>query len=377
MVSNSSWYTWNFRLGVLHRLRELGAEVYVISPHDHYSTKLIAEGFHFVQLPIAVYSTNPLRELWGLFKMIHIYRKYRFDFIFHYTVKPNIYGTIAAWYCHIPSIAITTGLGLIRDEGGRFAKAILLVLYKVAAKLSKQVWFLNKDDQQYFWDKNIVSPGKSFILPSEGVNIDWYRPRESTRVHKTVRFLYAGRIVWSKGIREFYEAARYFQKKGYDCSFHLLGFIVPDHPDAVSFDLVQQWQAEGILRFHGETEDIRPFLAEADCIVLPSYHEGVSRLLLEAASMARPIITTDTMGCREVVEHSCNGLLCKAKDSVSLIQTMETFLAMLPEERNHMGIEGRKRVLKEFDEDIVIRHYIKALEHFLGWPARKKKSRAV
>jgi len=326
LVSNSSWYTYNFRLGLLRRLRDMGAEVYVISPHDHSSTRLIAEGFHFVQLPIAVYGTNPLREWRGILQLISIYRKYRFDFLFHYTAKPNIYGTLAAWWCGIPSIAITTGLGLMREEGWSFSKWIVLQLYRFAGLLSRQVWFLNRDDQHFFEERGIVGQHKSFLLPSEGVDIQWFRPPGESQEHKPLRFLYAGRIVWSKGMKEFYEAALHFHRQGANCCFHLVGFIVPDHPDAVSFDLVQEWQRQGIVRFHGETEDIRPFLAETDCVVLPSFFgEGVPRILLEAAAMAKPIITTDSVGCREVVEHGVNGLLCRPKDTQHLIQTIELF----------------------------------------------------
>lgn len=378
LVSNSSWYTYNFRLGLLRRLRDMGAEVYVISPHDHSSTKLMAEGFHFCPLPIAVYGTNPLREWRGILDLIRIYRKYRFDFVFHYTAKPNIYGALAAWWCAIPSIAVTTGLGLIRDEGKSFSRTMLLWLYRLAAVLSKQVWFLNGDDHQFFLDRKIVAPQKAFILPSEGVDISWYRPREfSPEQERPLRFLYAGRIVWSKGLKEFFEAARYFREKGASCSFHLVGFIVPDHPDAVSFDLVQQWQQQGIVRFHGETDDIRPFLAEADCVVLPSFFgEGVPRILLEAAAVAKPIITTDFVGCREVVEHGVNGLLCRPRDAQDLILAIETFLTLSPAERRQMGLEGRKKVLRQFDEEIIIRHYLDALYQFTSWPARRKKSRA-
>ncbi|MBX2927238.1 MAG: glycosyltransferase family 4 protein [Saprospiraceae bacterium] len=375
LVSNSSWYTYNFRLGLLRRLREMGVEVYVISPHDHYSTKLIAEGFHFCQLPIAVYGTNPLREWRGIQQLIRIYRTHRFDFIFHYTAKPNIYGAIAAWWCGIPSIAITTGLGLMRDEAKGFSRLMVLGLYRIAARLSKEVWFLNNDDLRFFQERGVVGPKKSFVLPSEGVDITWYRAGEDRGAHKPVRFLYAGRIVWSKGMKELYEAARYFHDQGEDCVFHLVGFIVPDHPDAVSFELLQQWQQQGIVRFHGETEDIRPFLAEADCVVLPSFFgEGVPRILLEAAAMGKPVITTDSVGCREVVKEGANGLLCKPRDAADLIRKIDTFLALSPGERRQMGLEGRKKVIREFDEEIIIGHYLNALHRFLGWPARRKKN---
>ena len=371
LVANSSWYTYNFRLGLLQRLRQEGFEVYVLAPKDHYSTRLVAEGYHFIHLPIGIYSQNPFSELVIILQLIRLYRKYRFSLIFHYTAKPNIYGTLAAACCRIPSIAITTGLGLLRDPGKRLARFSLLALYRIAARFTRELWFLNQDDLQFFLERKVVRREKAFVLPSEGVDIDWFRPVESSPLpaaRATTRFLYAGRIVWSKGIREFYEAARYFKERGAKVSFEMVGFIVPEHPDGVSYELVEQWNQQGIIRYHGETEDIRPFLAEADCLLLPSYFgEGVPRILLEAASMGCPIITTDHVGCREVVEHGRNGLLCRPKDSSSLIGAMEFFLSLGQEERYQMGREGRKGVLKRFDEEIIVNNYLIAISRLLKW----------
>jgi len=366
LVSNSAWYTWQFRLGLIRHLQEIGYEVFVISPHDHFSSKLIAEGIHFIQFPISVYGMNPIKELTGVFQLYRIYRRYKFDFIFHYTAKPNIYGALAAWLRGIPSIAITTGLGLLRDTGKGYSRLVLLGLYRLAGIWSKQVWFLNPDDRQFFLEKKLLDASKSFVLPSEGVNIDWFRPSDRNATERAPRFLYAGRLVWSKGLREFYEAANYFHQNSARCSFHIVGFIVPEHPDAVSFDLVQHWQTKGVIRYHGETDDIRSFLSEADCVVLPSFFgEGVPRILLEAAAMGKPVITTDFVGCREVVENGFNGLLCKPRNTQSLINAIETFLARSPQERQIMGFNGRKKVVEQFDETIVIQYYLKALDHFL------------
>ena len=378
LVANSSWYTYNFRLGLLQRLRQEGFEVYVLAPKDHYSTRLVAEGYHFIHLPIGIYSQNPISELVIILQLIRLYRKYRFSLIFHYTAKPNIYGTLAAACCRIPSIAITTGLGLLRDPGKRLARFSLLTLYRIAARFTRELWFLNQDDLQLFLDWKVVSRKKTLVIPSEGVNIDWFRPAESSTLpatRKTTRFLYAGRIVWSKGIREFYEAARYFKDRGTNVSFEMVGFIVPEHPDGVSYELVEQWNQQDIIRYHGETEDIRPFLVETDCVVLPSYFgEGVPRILLEAASMARPIITTDHVGCREVVQHGMNGLLCLPRNSKSLIDAIELFLSMPLQERDKMGMEGRKKTLLEFDEAIIVQNYLKAVNRVIEWSPKARSS---
>lgn len=348
---------------------ELGFEVHVIAPKDHFSSKLIAEGCTFTHLPLSIYSTNPLKELKLIRSLTRIYRENQFDFVFHYTAKPNIYGAIAAFLTRIPSIAITTGLGVIRDQKTRLSKFALFFLYRIAALLSKEIWFLNKDDMGLFLKRRVLSRSKAFLLPSEGVNIIDYQPsfQNEIPVRKPLRFLYAGRIVWSKGVKEFYLAAQYFKKIKADVSFEMVGFIVPEHPDSVSFNLVQQWNKEGTVKFLGETEDIRPYLKKTDCLVLPSFFgEGVPRILLEGASMGIPIITTDFVGCREVVDDGVNGFLCKVRDANDLIKKIEMFLSMDKIARFKMGMEGRKKVLKEFDEEIIIGHYLNALGKYIN-----------
>ena len=376
IVTNSSWYTHNFRLGLLRRLKEMGFEVHVIAPKDHFSAKLIAEGFIFTHLPLSIYSTNPVNELKLIWEFSKIYRKNKFDFIFHYTAKPNIYGSIAAFFNRIPSIAITTGLGLIRDTKARASKFLLFFLYRITSLLSKEVWFLNRDDLNLFRRYKIVSQKKAFLLPSEGVNILEYKPcfDEELIEPEVLKFLYAGRIVKSKGVGEFYQAAKYFKEAGAKIDFEMIGFIVPDHPDAVSFNLIQEWHREGIVKYLGETEDIRPYIKEANCLVLPSYFgEGVPRILLEGASMGLPIITTDFVGCREVVDDGINGFLCEVKNTTDLIEKIEQFLKLDKIARWKMGLAGRKKVLEEFDEEIIIGHYITALGRYVDLETTKRQ----
>ena len=174
IVANNTCYTYNFRLGLLRRLKEEGFSVYVISPKDHYSTKLVSEGFTFIHLPISIYNTNPLNELGIGYKLWRIYKKIGLDFVFHFTAKPNVYGSIAAYFCGIPSIAITTGLGIIRNSKRTLSKQVLLSFYRLAGKLSKEIWFLNESDRSLFLEKRLVKREKTFILHSEGVNITWF-----------------------------------------------------------------------------------------------------------------------------------------------------------------------------------------------------------
>lgn len=369
LVSNSTWYTYNFRLGLLKRLKELDFQVLIIAPRDHYSTKLIAEGFGFHHFNLSIYSKNPFRELYAVKQLKRIYKQYQLDFIFHYTAKPNIYGSLAAWLSGIPSIAITTGLGLLRDPNAKKSAWILRQLYRLAGFLAKEVWFLNKDDLQYFRKYKLLSSAKPFVLPSEGVNIQWYRPRNNRGVSNftKIKFLFASRIVQSKGASLFYEVAKNIKEKRKDVEFQMVGFVVPEHPDGISYQEIQAWKKSGMITYLGEAEDIRPFIENADCVVLPSYFgEGVPRILLEAASMAKPIITTDFVGCKEVVEHGVNGLLCRVRDVQSLQDQIELFVTLNNEERYQMGIAGRKKAILEFDEEIIIKNYLEAIYKYLA-----------
>lgn len=369
LVSNSTWYTYNFRLGLLKRLKELGFQVVVIAPRDHYSTKLIAEGFGFHHFKLSIYSKNPFKELQAAKQLKQIYGQYQLDFIFHYTAKPNVYGTLAAWMSGIPSIAVTTGLGLLRDPKAKKSAWILRQLYRFVGFFSKEIWFLNEDDLRYFRKYKLLSLAKPSILPSEGVNIQWYKPVDKYRLssQNKIKFLFAGRIVQSKGARLFYEVARKVKEKRKDVEFQMVGFVVPEHPDGISYQEIQQWKKSGIVSYLGEAEDIRPFIEDADCVVLPSYFgEGVPRVLLEAASMAKPIITTDFVGCKEVVEHGVNGLLCKVRDVYSLQDQIEFFCTLGIDEKYQMGMAGRKKVILEFDEEIIIKHYLEAIYKYLA-----------
>ena len=371
-VANTSWSIFNFRLGLLLRLKELGFEIIVIAPRDAYSSRLIAHGFQFYHFPFNSYSKNPFSELLGILKLIRMYRSIAPDLSFHYTAKPNIYGSIAAWICRQQSIAITTGLGIFREDKSKWTKWVLRWFYRVTGLISKEVWFLNEDDLNYFLDRKLVKENKTRLLPSEGVNISWFAPNYDSlnlSQKKKIRFLFAGRIVWSKGVREFCEAASIIKATYKNVIFDMIGFIVPEHPDGVSFNLVQDWHKSKLINYLGQTDDIRPFIEEADCIILPSYHEGVSRLLLEAASMAKPIIATNVVGCKEVVDHGVNGFLCKTKNTKDLVNKIELFLDLPKVERFRMGLAGRKKVIQEFDEEIIINHYIQSIKRFLDYAA--------
>ena len=367
IVSNTSWSVYNFRLGLIRRLKELGYEVLVIAPKDNFSTKLIAEGFSYINLYVDNYGTNPFREFKTLRQLHKIYRENKIDLIFHYTIKPNIYGSLAAAWCKIPSIAVTTGLGHLFAYKNPVVKFMAINFYRLTASLSKEIWFLNESDRAVFIKKKIVKPEKTFLLNSEGVDIQWFKPkRKNVHSSRKIKFLFAGRIIWDKGLKEFAEAASYLKSRYPDVVFQLLGFVDLANPNAVSIQQIELWQKQKIINYLGETGDVRPFMEEADCLIFPSfYKEGISRILLEASSMAIPIITTNNVGCKEIVEDGYNGLLCAPKDSADLIAKIERFLKMTRDERHQMGLNGRKKVIQEFDEELVIKQYLNMISKTL------------
>ncbi len=370
-VSNTSWSIYNFRFGIIKRLKALGCEVVVIAPRDNFSAKIIAAGITYEALYLDNYGTNPINDGKTLLQLIRIYRRNRLDFVFHYTIKPNIYGSLAAKYTQIPSIAVTTGLGRLLSFKNRLVGLLSFSLYKLALRFSREVWFLNRDDAAIFVRRKIIPSGKAFLLNSEGVNCRSFSPTNfDLKGNGRFHFLYAGRILRDKGIMEFAAVAALLKERYPNIHFSILGFIDGNHPNAVSPFQIVRWQREGRLTYLGEATDVRPYIDQADCLVFPSYYrEGVSRILLEAAAMAKPIITTDHVGCREVVEHGTNGLLCRPRDVESLCKAIEQFLLMADDDRFKLGWNGRKKVLKEFDEELVIEIYLEKLQQYL--PASK------
>jgi len=342
----------------------------VIAPRDNFTTKLVAEGISFREIPMSNYGTSPLQALKTIFRLRRIYKSVQPDFVFHYTIKPNIFGTFAAYTSKIPSVIITTGLGHLFDFKNIFIRLMTVTLYRIAALLSKEVWFLNDNDLDVFVYKRIVAKKKTRLLRSEGIDTDWFSPRKEKRQLSSPRFLFAGRLIWDKGVGEYVEAARIIKKRYPKVKFELLGFIDQENPNGVPYEQIDAWQKEKIINYLGETTDVRSYLERTTCLIFPSfYREGVSRILMEAASMETPIITTDNVGCRDIVEHGKNGYLCEPKNVDSLVDAIESFLRLDEQDRMVMGKLGRKKMMNEFSEDKVIRKYIDTLTEYIGLPS--------
>ena len=360
IVINTSWNIYNFRLGLLKALQANGYKIIVIAPHDKYSQEFISLGFEYYPLTINSKGTHPVEDLKLTYSFYKLYKQIQPDVILHYTIKPNIYGTFAAALLNIPTINNIAGLGTLFVKQD-IVTSIAKMLYKLSQSKAQHVFFQNNDDIQQFINDKLVTKEKCSVLPGSGIDTNKYMPREKIDNGKTT-FLLIARMLWEKGIGEYVEAARQIRKKYPNCEFQLLGFLDVANRSAIAKEQMQQWEDEGVINYLGITDDVPSFIAQADCVVLPSfYREGTPRTLLESASMAKPIITTDNVGCRDVVDDGINGYICKPQDTKSLEEQIEKFLSLDQEKILLMGEKSREKMIREYDESIVIEKYNTAI----------------
>jgi glycosyltransferase involved in cell wall biosynthesis len=364
---NVAWSMYNFRLGLIRALLKSGHDIIIVAQPDARSESLIAEGCRFEPINITAKGTNPLRDLKTFFDFFRIYRRVEPDIIFHYTIKPHIYGSIAAKILGIKNIAVTTGLGYAFIQDGLLAR-VARFLYKLGLLGADEVWFLNHDDEQVFRDQQIIGAKKTHILPSEGIDLDYFKPSENSKptTKRDVRFLMISRMLWDKGVGEFIASAREILKEKKNVVFQLMGPVGAQNPSAISQDEVTQWVNEKTAVYLGEQKDVRPFIEAADCVVLPSYREGTGKVLLEAGAMKKPVIATRVPGCKTAVLDGVTGYLCEPKDSQSLTEAMNRFMNLPASERARMGESGRKFVKEKFSESDVIKIYEQTLERYLS-----------
>lgn len=358
-VANTSWSIYKFRLYLIKQLIDHGFIIHVLAPRDQH-TPLFEElpGLTYIELTkFRGKSLSPLHD-WQLFReLLGHYRRIRPDLIFHYTIKANIYGTLAAARIQCPSVSVITGLGYA-FAGSPLLQASVKAVYRRVLKKNAETWFLNSDDQRIFLNEKLVRPEHAFLLPGEGVDTDTYYPSPYTPGKDTVTFLLIGRLIKHKGIYEFIRAAELLIRQGLAAQFQLLGFFDEDSPVAISTQQVQEWTRNNNITYLGHTDHVAGYIEQADCIVLPSYREGMPLSLLEGASMCKALIATDTAGCREIIQDGINGYLCRKKDDADLADKMEKYYHLPQEEKRQMGIEGRNRILRHFTKELITGIYL-------------------
>lgn len=362
IVANTTWYVFNFRSRLIQELAQAGYAITVLSPADEYVDRVRALGVRHIHLEMDNAGTNPVRDTALLVRFILLFRKERPGVLLTYTPKVNIFCSIAAKWTNVPVIANISGLGTGFIRGG-WLTALVKLLYRVALRHPRRVFFQNEEDRTQFVRDGLVGRDRTERLPGSGVDVRRFTPVTKVDGEKFV-FLFIGRLLSDKGIREYVEAARAVRSELPDVECRVLGFIDHGNPTAVSAAEVRAWEAEGTIRYLGSADDVIPHLAKANCVVLPSYREGCPRSLLEAASMCIPLIATDVAGCRQVVEDGVNGFLCQPNDAEDLAQKMKCMIELNPEDRSKMGTAGREKMLREFDERIVLDCYMNAVREF-------------
>jgi len=361
---NTAWNLVNFRAGLIRELVDSGYEVVAVAPPDEYVSRLATLGCRFVPLPMDNKGTHPGRDLLLLWRFYRLLRRERPNVYLGYTVKPNVYGSLAAHALGIPVINNIAGLGAVFIKDSWLTR-LVRGLYRLALSRSAKVFFQNDDDRQMFVSGGLVGQAVTDRLPGSGIDLTKFAPVTLPGQWPT-RFLLIARMLWDKGVGEFVEAARLLKRRGTNADFCLLGFLDVQNPAAISRKQMDLWVQEGVVRYLGLSDDVRAEIAAADCVVLPSYREGTPRTLLEASAMGRPIITTDAVGCREVVDDGVSGYLCRIKEAVDLADKMARMASLSHAERAAMGRRGREKVEREFDEQIVIGKYLEAIQEILG-----------
>lgn len=355
ILANSLSGLYSFRKEVIEAILKEGYNVMISSPHDleekeEYFRSIGCE-FEFTEIDRR--GTNPVRDLSLIRKYKKLIRKTRPLVILTYTIKPNIYGGIAARRLHIPQMANITGLGTAIENPGLLQKFTVL-MYRFGLKKAEIVFYQNSSIQAFCNEHHIGEAG--LLLPGSGVNLEWHSFQEYPLENTKMKFNFIGRVMKDKGVKEYLEAAHYIRDKYPQTEFHILG-ACEEHYD----DILKELQDKGVIVWHGAVSDVRPYIKDSMCTVHPSYHEGMANVLLETCAGGRPVIACDINGCREAVDDGVNGYLCVVKDIDDLINKIEKFILLPYEQKVKMGLAARKKMEQEFDRIIVIKAYLKEI----------------
>lgn len=363
LSANTSWYLYNFRANTIKALLNQGHQVTCLSPHDDYTFRLKQLGCHWRPLEIDGMGLNIFNEIKLLFRLIKNFREIKPTVVLNFTIKNNIYGTLAAHLLKIPIINNISGLGTIFIRKDLKYRAIRFFYLRVLP-LSTKIFCQNAEDIKLLKNLSGISGKQLQLIPGSGVDVNRFHPglkNMNKKNKKKFRFLFSGRFLADKGIFELIEAAKKLNLLNIEYDLWLVGFQNNENISNINSSVINGWSRLPNVTIFESTHEIEKILSEVDCLVLPSYREGMPKSVLEACSMSLPVICTDVEGCNSVIEHSINGLLCKPKDAESLMETMKMMLSMPKNELEEMGDNGREVILKQFDERLVIKQTLDAI----------------
>ena len=355
-ISNTSWYLFNFRSTLIKSLVDNGHDVHIIAPFDNYVDKLVKIGAHYHEINLTRFKKSIFWDFLFILKLIRINYKLKPDVIHHFTIKPVIYGSIAAWfYPKAKVINSIPGLGLSFNViyKNKWINRFIMILYKIAFREKHKIIFQNPDDMNFFIKKGILNINQCYLIKSSGVDIEKFSKNGYLKDNKIVKFGIMGRMIWSKGIEDFVEASKIVYEKNKNTQFYILGSPDPHSPDSIPYEWLQKITAEKHILWLEHTDDVKEFLSEIDVFVLPTYYpEGLPKSLIEAGAMELPLITTNTPGCREIVHNGYNGALVNIKDQVELSQRMYE-LSLDRDKIKVWGENSRKLIESEYDVKII------------------------
>ena len=359
LLSNAAWNLAHFRRPLIEALVAEGHDVIAAAPPDGKEGALEALGARFEPLAIRAGALSPVADLALLVAIARLLRRLRPDKMLTFTVKPNVYAPLAARVLGVPTYPTISGLGSALIAGGPLGLLVGTMFRAALAKVPTAI-FQNEDDRALFVGKGLVSGARTTVVPGSGVDLDRFRPAPFPE-HGPFTFLMVGRLLRDKGVAEYAEAGRLLRARGHDVRLRLLGAIGVDNPSAVPQSQVARYVADGLFEHLPPTDDVRPHLADAHAVVLPSYREGLPMSLLEASAVARPMVATDVAGCRDVVVDGENGYLCAPRDAVALADSMERLLTLDRFRLAAMGQAARARVEQRFAKSVVVDAYRRIL----------------
>lgn len=355
IIANSDKGLYNFRRELLQHLVQ-EHEIHVCLPKGNCFEKITELGCRYHSVEFDRHGTNPIKELRQISYYKKLIKQVMPDVVFTYTIKPNIYGGMACTALKVPYFCNITGLGTAIENPGIMQK-ITMLLYRLGLKKASHIFFQNSQNLDFMLKSNVIK-GNYTLLPGSGVNLKNFTFMDYPTDKTNINFLFIGRVMKDKGIDEFLSMAKQVKSKYPNTNFDIVGMIDGDYEQIIS-NAVE----EGYVNYHGQQNDVKPFIKNAHCVILPSYHEGMANVLLESAASGRPVIASDIAGCRETFDDGISGLACNVKSTESLIKSVEKFINIPYEQKIQMGIAGREKVEKQFDRQIVIDTYLKELNN--------------
>lgn len=366
VLENGLISTYTMRESLMLQLLQEGCNVYILTHTNGFVPQVEKMGLKVINVGSG--NLNPFKVVQYIYNLRRVLKRIKPDICLTFSVRPAIWGNLITRELKIPTITNITGIGPLFTSKSIVYQAARC-LYRYALSKTKKVFFQNYDDMNLFLERKFVKSSVAERIPGSGIDYNKFSPFIIRgKDPDTFIFLFIGRLIKDKGIFEFINAARNIRKKFPKTVFNIIGpfWTQTFKKNTITQSQLQNWIEEGVIDYLGEKKDVRKFIAEADCIVLPSYREGTSNILLEAASMERPAITTNTTGCKEIVTDKVTGFLCRVKDEPDLADKMEKMILLSADERSEMGKNARQKIIKEYDKQIVMNAYLKAIKEAIS-----------